>query len=355
MVERIENLVTIDNIVNGTYMPSSKNRLLTDVILKEGFHIRGGLYANQLTIEGAGTVEGPVMAKRDVIIQPPTDMTKRIHLCCGLSSRLAISVQVPDTEPKTPVGTPGFLPLFIRGDVISESVSIENAVVIGNIYAKNATIKDSIIIGCPLIENRLVMRNAMVISFRAGSVELVKRNSLWVPYGLVESDITFVEDRRDQEEEIQKKVLSSDGETKAPEANKAWLRYLGLCRTKPYGCGKSYWFHCNKYLLGECNKEDVRMTEHDIVYMKRGNKTLKAITVAPRFIDLNKVKVDLEEMVKVVTRALYFEHYYPTSQNQIRRELDQKRNKDTGLLEAHDQFLEEVAKFDIAAGRERGF
>lgn len=342
MVDRIENLVTINGVINGSFFPASKNRLLTDVVLQEGFHIRGGIYANQLTIEGPGIVEGPVMAKKDIMIYPPTDLKKRIILRCGLSARLSISVNVPNTFGITPVSHKGFLPLFIRGDIISDSVNIENTVVIGNVFARNAAIKDSIIIGCPLIEDKLTMRNSMAISFRAGSVELINRNSIWVPYGLVNTNIEFARYITDQEDNVQKKELETEaGETPAEDANIAWLRYIALCRTKEHGCGKSSWFYCQKHLKGTCTKTDVRITSADIVNVKRGEKNFRAITIAPRLVDLSRVQKDLEEMVGLLTKALYYEHFNSASQQIIKTELESKRNE-ANILPPHYQFLEEV-------------
>lgn len=360
MVERIENLVVIDKEVHGSFLPSSKERLLTDVVLRAGFRIRGGLYGNNITVEGEGAVDGPVMAKRDIVIRPPEIKDKSVVFKTGLSARLAISVKVPSTSTLNPVNTAGNTPLIIRGDVIAPTVLLENAVVVGNVYANDATIKDSVILGCPLVEGQLILRNTTALSFRAGSVQLHRSNSLLVPFGLAQSDIMFCEPRDDEESAA------------AGQRNrKASLRYMALCRDRGPdednevgpgwpGCGSLAWFTCPKYYCGECSHEDILMDEDDILDITRGGKPMRAITMAPRLLDLTKVEKNLDYVSEFISDLLFLDHYSRTSRKDFLTRIKEKQQTrpeaapsefqilaDTGPEMTEFQLLTNVANYAL--------
>lgn len=355
MVHRNENLVIVDGVHQGAFLPSGKDRLLTDVILRPGFHIKGALYANNLTIEGQGFVDGPIMAKRDILITPPQDLNdaqKRIVLRCGLSAKLAISVSVPTTFPYNPLNRPDFIPLLIRGDVVSQSVHLENALVVGNVFATDAVIKDSIILGCPLVENKLVLRNTMVISFRAAEVEFEGRNSLWVPYGLAKRGIAFKSYDPDEEERAQIQVSEqAAGGSRQPDFNKAWVRYIPLCENRTHGCGKhNRILNCQFHLSGQCEYADVRMTEDDIIRFRAKNETAYALTLAPRFVDLKEIQEGLQDMVDLLSDVLYLEHYSQGSREKVFQRLKddvltriQKADPEVDALPPHFELLRKVA------------
>lgn len=317
--------------------------------------MRGGLYANNLTVEeGPGTVDGPVMAKRDIVISPaPENPPRRIVFKCGLSARLSVSVNVPTTFQFSPVNLEGFIPLFIQGDIIAPSVRLENAVVVGNIFATDATIKDSVVLGCALIENKLVFRNSMALSLRAGSIEMVGRNSLWVPYSLARADIEFTEDRPDEEDRVQR-AYSEDQTKSAPppaDADRAWVRYLGLCSKPPHGCGKPDWFICHEHLAGRCPFPDVRMNERDKVNIRRGGARMVALTIAPRVVDLQSVQSDLQQMADLLTDFMYLGHYTEDSRARVMKALERQREANTfGELDAKYALLEHVARLALATG-----
>lgn len=300
-----ENHILIKEEVQTPILPSKKAELLRDISLKAGFIVHGAVYAQNMDIEGQGIVDGPVFAKKEIRIVPPLDGDDKIILRRGINAGRAILVEVSNLGKSSPVRDCSFTPLVVRGDICTGQLKLENALVFGNIHCENAYIKESIIIGSPIVASKLQIENSAMISFNAGAVEVYGRNTLWVPYGIARDSIEFCPvDLPETGQEVE-------------DAAFGWIRYIGLCNSTKTGCGEPL-IACDQYLDGTCMYRDIRFDPKDILNVKREDNTYNQIlTFAPRILDLSSIEENLEAISQFIIRVLLFEHLDDASKEDV--------------------------------------
>lgn len=365
MVEGYGREKVFEGDLDSSILPSDSKMLLDNIKLKNDFRINGAIYGHNIEIRGKGFVNGPIMAREEIIIYPPTQEDEQILLSSGISSRKAISVKIRRKGNQTPVNDPKFAPLVIKGDVCSNIVHLENAIVLGNIHSDDAYLKDSIILGVPIIQNKLELTNTMVVTFDAKIVNLYKSNTLWLPYGIASDRISFTEDIGDHDKqpgledderqmhdsisgfpsEVTCKVCGSrykiehpiqytcskcetyidirgdgsvimtlsgfgSGDDKHPlpdDIHKSWLRYIGLCRSK-HGCGEGH-ISCKDFNTKRCRYKDTRISEEDILDMRSHGETIKAATLATRLLDTREIERQVSAITAILQGMMLFEQF----------------------------------------------
>jgi hypothetical protein len=314
-----ENFIVVDKEVEHSILPSKKSELIRDIFLKTGFKIHGGIYANNLSAEGIGLVDGPIMAKGEIRlkIRPYGYQNDRMLFRKGINSGRAVMVETSEEMTSSPTIDCSYSPLVIRGDVNSGIVHLENAIVLGNIYCDKAYIKNSIILGNAFVTSRLDIDSVIMISFNAGTVGVHGRNSLWVPFGMVKNEIIFNEIDPDEEDK-RNRILGQSNEVDpyAEDVGIAWIRYIGLCSSPEHGCGRSD-IACINHIKGTCKYNDVRMRSQDTFRAPKGDDHSVILSITPRLLDLTKIQSALSDITTLIQAAMLFDHFDAESKREL--------------------------------------
>lgn len=306
--------IMIDREVNSSILPSKREDLMNNVILREGYHVRGGIYCSDLQAFGGGIVEGPVMAHNEAVLQPDPSAANPMIFACGLNANRAVQVRY-SSPPKSPIDECYQNPLVIRGDVNSESVKLESVLMMGNIYCTDGYIKDSIVFGIVHAERELKVENSVLISFRSKArTELIGNNTLIIPYATSGSDVVF--------------ASSAQG--------KARLRYMGGCPDKPE-CSSP--LDCKRYYQGECDFMDNLFANGDVFDARALGLAEdiheRILTMVPRITDTRPIKKQVDELTLFI-RAL---NHLPHLDEQARREIEEKFRHNADLHHCIKTFL----------------
>ena len=312
------NHLVIDSRVESSVLPGNIAGLLRDVTLTDGFDIRGGVYAHNFAANGSGTVSGPVFVRREATLRPPEPWAEGQHMLfqSGLAAGSAVTTEVSDQKQGNPVVDPNYIPLIIRGDIISPSVSLENAVVVGGIHTNQAVIKDSIVLGSAIVTGRLRLENVVILSYESTSVELHGRNTLLVPYSVSRSEPVF--------DSASPAVKPSDplDEGPAEDGNTAWMRYFALCFSD-HGCGEVR-LNCPRHSEGSCPYPEVRMTKDDVLPTGDIGDRKYALTLAPRLLNMEQTRENVDKISDFLGQAYQFEHYEDSAQSGFIHEISQQ-------------------------------
>jgi cytoskeletal protein CcmA (bactofilin family) len=297
-----ENYIEVQGVVRGPILPSKKSELLREISLRNNFNIQGAVYAHNLVAEGSGIVDGPLLVKREIMLTPPMDykelMNYNEHMIFrrGIHAGRSILVEINGPKKSSPARDIRYSPLIVRGDISSGLVKLENAIILGNIHCDSAFIKNSIILGSPFVAGKLTIENSSMLSFNAGSVEIMGHNTLLVPYGIARTDIYWSE------------VDNKNLDTSSGEDRSSTIRYLALCGSQQTGCGQLA-LTCESYLDGNCRNNGVCMTKADILRVDQEEGACNVLTITPRLLDISSIEEGVEEISKLITNMLMFDHF----------------------------------------------
>jgi hypothetical protein len=166
----------VNELHYGNIMPGNRIEMQRDIFLQSGAMIKGGVYANEMIINGSGiSVDGAVYCKNNIKF----DYTKVIDgedVTFGSTVVCPGTILIPGTKIKT-----RFL-----SDLYSGMINLKNCIVYGNVYATSATIEDCIILGGVYCRKQLKMKNSIFFTFRALECELDDHVSILSPFGFAE-------------------------------------------------------------------------------------------------------------------------------------------------------------------------
>ncbi|MGV8138649.1 MAG: hypothetical protein AB2L20_25885 [Mangrovibacterium sp.] len=160
----------------GDIMPGNRAEMLRSIYLRSGAHVIGGIYGNELSVEGTGiTVDGTVYCKTHIRINVPEKSNNQIVtfqsavVCPG-------TILIVSEDNKT-----RFL-----SDIYSGKINLKRCIVYGNVYASSAVIEDSVVLGGVYCSKQLTLKNSVVFTFRAGECNLAEHVSILSPFGFAE-------------------------------------------------------------------------------------------------------------------------------------------------------------------------
>ncbi len=166
----------VNGIHFGNIMPGNRAEMQRDVFLQKGAQIRGGLYANELSLKGSGiSVEGAVYCKSSIKIdysegKPEGDVIFGSTVIC----------------PGTLLIQGSKIRTRFLSDIYFGKVNVKNCIIYGNIYASSANIEDSIVLGGIYCKKQLTLKNTIMFTFRANECELDEHVSILSPFGFAE-------------------------------------------------------------------------------------------------------------------------------------------------------------------------
>jgi len=166
----------------GAVLPGKREEMERDVYLTSGAEVGGGVFGNNVQVEGTGVrVTGAVYARGSlkVTIDPGySGDAQAVDFKSVVTARDSILI-----EDHFPARTRFY------ADVFADQINISNAIVRGNIYAKRATIKNSIVLGGVFCSGKLTLKNVILSTFRAREVALKPELILFYPFAMAEEPI----------------------------------------------------------------------------------------------------------------------------------------------------------------------
>lgn len=306
-----KNNVTLTGEMEGSYYPSCQSEILRSVILKTPYYLKGGIYTQNLKNNGGGTVTGPVLASAEVMLSQPGGKSEPLRFLSGISATISIAVE-EEAKPlkETVIGSMLNAGLIIRGDVVSDMIKLENALIFGNIRGRQVTVVNSIIIGSLLAEDELLVENSKFVSFSGGHVVLGGDNGCWLPYGTSLKPFEF------------KDLSDSKGKT-IP----AQLRYLAI-RNRKGREGKGKWLGTFFDGIGDGRESGDPMLllgPGDVKKHKtKDGKDVYALNIARRALDLAPLEDEMRTIEEFLKSILMYEHLDKSSRERERKEWQKK-------------------------------
>ncbi len=166
----------VNELHYGNIMPGNRAEMLRDVYLQRGAIIKGGVFANELTINGSGiSIDGAVYCQNNIKMEY-SNIIDGEDVTFGSSVVCPGTLLVPGNKIKT-----RFL-----SDLYLGKCNLKNCIVYGNVYSSSATIEDSIILGGIYCKGQLKLKNSIIFTFRAVQIEFDEHVSILSPFGYAE-------------------------------------------------------------------------------------------------------------------------------------------------------------------------
>jgi hypothetical protein len=290
--------IIITGEIDGSFFPRTQMEIPREVLLQSPFYLSGGLYAQNIRNKGAGTVTGSVIAGREITLTPSAKNEDPIRFLSGINATHSIMVQ-PSGNPIEQTAVNGIenAKVIVRGDVLSDTVRLENSLIIGNVRSRQAFIENSMIVGSVMAEEELHLTNSIFLSFSAGKAHLHGQNSCWLPHAISRQPIQF---------ESNESGISAE------------LRYMALCRTEAFGCGrKDGNLCCEPFINRQCEHQEVRLSTSDIhPHITQDGEQLYALTLARRALNLTRIQEELHRVKDFLKELLLYEHLDEASKKQ---------------------------------------
>jgi hypothetical protein len=314
-----QNNAQLTGDIEGSFYPSQQSEILRNVVLRSPLHIHGGVFAQNLTNVGGGTITGPVLATAEITLSHPELGSPPLRFLSGLNATLSIAI----TESGRPiehtvVSHTNHASIVVRGDVVSDSVKLDNALIFGNVRAREISLVNSVVVGSIFAEETLRIENSNFVALSGGRVIIKGYCGCWLPYATSLEPIQF-------EDKI------SSGEQVAAE-----LRYLALCRSTQLGCGfQEGAIACQSYVTGQCCYASVRLGAADIYpHQTEDDRTLYALNLAQRALNLAPIEQEINQVELFLRELLLYEHLDKSSQERAREDwLKKLRPEERELLE----------------------
>jgi len=306
-----KNNVTLTGEMEGSFYPSCQSEILRNVVLKSPYFLMGGVFARNLKNNGGGTVTGPVLASAEVTLTQPTGKSEPIRFLSGVNATISISVE-ENGKPleETAIGNMLNASLIVRGDVVSDMVKVENALVFGNIRGRQITVVNSLVIGSLLAEDELLVENSKFVSFSGGHVVLKGNNGCWLPYGTSLKPVEF----EDAYDNLGGKIPSQ-------------LQYLAIKNSKDKeGKGK----FMSNLSAQKVNNRGVRdstllLGASDIkMHKTTDGKYIYALNIARRALNLTPIEEEIRTIESFLKSILMYEHLDKSSQERERKKWEER-------------------------------
>lgn len=149
--------VVVKGHIAGSVFPTSEKDTNFPVLVDgsdQPARIEGALYGRSLELRGDVLVEGPVVARGDLRIDPRKG---RVQLRSGLTINGSLNCHLQaDAQPMRAVQNAS---LIIKGDLVAnQNIALKNAVIFGSVRAVNCTLENCVVLGTCIVEERLTVR-----------------------------------------------------------------------------------------------------------------------------------------------------------------------------------------------------
>lgn len=321
-----KNNIQLTGDMEGSFYPSDQAEIVRNVVLHTPLHLNGGLFAQNITNIGGGTVIGPVLATAEITLSHPQSGSPPLKFLSGVNATLSIAItESGKSIQETVVSHASKASVVVRGDVVSDSVKLDNALIFGNVRAREVSLVNSIIVGSIFAEETLRLENSNFVALSGGRVILKGRNGCWLPYVTSLEPIQFAD------------MMLPNGETIPAE-----LRYLALCRSTQLGCAfQEGGIACEPFVTGQCGYHQVCLGPADIhPHQTEDGRTLYALNLAQRALNLAPIEQEIRQVELFLKELLMYEHLDKSSQQRSREAWAEKlRPEEKELLEMTVEML----------------
>ena len=170
----------VSDLHYGSIMPGNRMEMMRDVFLIEKAKIEGGIYSNNLVLEGNTiSIAKSVYARKSITIKEKNNNTK--IKCNEFSSTVVAADSILSEAANTK--------LRFKSDIYTDKLNVSNAIVFGNVFANHAIIRNSIVLGGIFVKNKLDISDSIFSTFRVKETVLGKNLFMFFPVALSELKI----------------------------------------------------------------------------------------------------------------------------------------------------------------------
>jgi hypothetical protein len=158
----------------GNLFPTTQTAMLLQLEAREtkadgAFILAGSVYGRNVRFRGLGIVMGSVLGRGDVTLEAVVGRPQRF--LAGIAANGNLVAQPLGTPlMQSPLADVRRVRFVIRGDIIGDAVSLEDAIVFGNIDATRVSLHRTAVFGSVVARERLEVRASSVLTYRADDV-----------------------------------------------------------------------------------------------------------------------------------------------------------------------------------------
>lgn len=315
MTERTDgDRIVVTGYSGGSHFPREQRHLNytweADGLSGEGpFHVDGSVYGRNLRMRGPGTIVGSVMGRGDVQLDNNGPGIQRFL------SGLCASGNVVSNGPAAPlqetvVGDIGRARYAIRGDILAENVTLEGAIVLGNIEAVTIRLRHCIVFGALIARERLTMTASTALYYHARTVTLEGPCTLLNAMG--------------ESAEMPAFGTYQDGAGELWDADVRFYPVLrggggGALTFRPWEADDPRAKQARLYPRCDWVKVDTFSSDKAAAGRQHSPTSRVVLTIAGRALNFSVIEDNLKSLYQLLRTGLEFEHYSPDTRAEIVR------------------------------------
>ena len=309
--------IIVTGYSGGSHFPrtqaATQYRFEADGLSGEGpFHIDGSVYGHDLRLRGPGTIVGPILGRGDVTLHNHSRKVQRLLGGVHANGNLA-AVSRGGALTESLVAGIEVADYVVRGDAIAEHVTLENAVVFGNVRGRQVRLTHCIVLGQVLAREAAIFSGSTLLAYDAPSVRFEGPNCMLFASGSSDRAPEFAPLR--------------DGTGKTWECD---VRFHPVLHAGGYSA-LTYrpWEPQSEALaMARLHPSDwVRVDAEKRVRKVRDGKVTETavpferyvLSVAGRALNFGALGEHLEHLKWMLKTVLEFEHYHPKTQQEVQR------------------------------------
>ncbi len=305
MSERLDgDRITVTGYSGGSHFPRTQAEILSRFEADgraSPFEIDGAVYGRDVRLRGPGTLRGPLLGRGDVRLDNDGALPQR--LLGGLHATGHVGcADHPRALAHSAIGGLGRAAYVVRGDVIGESVALDNALVLGNVRGRQVRLARCVVVGQVLAGEQAEFAASTVLSYEAPRVRLLGPCCLIFGAGV--------------SEDVPEEGAWHDGTESWP----AQLAVLPLLRAQgyealalrpwepPQGHGWRVW---PSDFLRVTARRDVTRLRNGQACQEVETFTRHVLSLGGRILNFRDAERFLDHFVWLFRAAFEFEHYHP--------------------------------------------
>lgn len=172
----------VNNLHRGSVLPGNRSELRRDVYLESGADVRGGIWSNSLFVHGNPVnVTDSVYCLASATVEATGDDDGKPRITFGSCVASNESLLIEEKSPK----------VKFESDIYTGQLNLTNAFVYGNVFARRAVIRDSVILGGVFCEQSLTLERSFVSTFNADRVEIGEGTGMFMTYATANDQIVL--------------------------------------------------------------------------------------------------------------------------------------------------------------------
>ncbi len=172
----------VDSDHPGGILAGKREEMGRDVYLEPGAAVHGGVFAEQLEVSAAPViVNGAIHARKGIRVGGASAAQDNVAtVTFGSAINAGGSFVIAEGFPSR---------VRVLGDIYADQLRLQNVFVRGNLFARNAILRDCVVLGGAFIEQGLRVEQSALTTFRAGSASLGSHVYLFYPLAFAHEEI----------------------------------------------------------------------------------------------------------------------------------------------------------------------